>query len=376
MTTISNFHPPASSAPTRRVVGCMTGTSLDALDLALLEISGRGLTLTARLLRTHSEPLAVLAPLLRACADQSPLPAATFAGAAALLARLHADAITTLLAGERADLICVHGQTIFHAPPLSWQLFSAPALAAAARTPVVFDLRAADLAAGGQGAPITPLADLILFGAPHPRAVVNLGGFCNLTLLPAVTTRAAARPLIRGFDVCACNHILDAVARIALHAPFDEDGAAAQRGTPHAPTAATLAALLTRQSAAARSLGSGDELTAFIQTAAAALRPEDLAATAVDALARVITARIPPHTETILAGGGAKNRALTAVLARHLGATPRTTADFGIPIDMREAACMALLGALCHDRVPITLPAVTGAPREVISGCWAFAPDP
>ena len=113
----------------------------------------------------------------------------------------------------RADLVVAHGQTVFHAPPASWQLLNAAPIARAVRAPVVFDLRQADLAAGGQGAPITPLADWIMLRAHGPaaagRAIVNLGGFCNVTILPS----GAGPEGVRGMDVCPCNHLLDGVAR-------------------------------------------------------------------------------------------------------------------------------------------------------------------
>src|SRR6185436_14618647 len=140
------------------------------------------------------------------------------ADAALALGELHARAVAKAAAGCRLDLIAAHGQTVFHAPPLSWQMLNPWPLVRDLQTSVVFDLRGADLAHGGQGAPITPLADWVLFRSnSRTRAVVNLGGFCNLTLLPP------GRPdMVRGFDVCACNQLLDHIARGILQRPFDE----------------------------------------------------------------------------------------------------------------------------------------------------------
>src|SRR5262245_9739095 len=144
--------------PTRLAIGCMTGTSIDALDAALVRIEGRGLDMHADLVRGISRPLADLAPPLRALANQEPATAAHIARLAHRLAMLHVEVIRVLLVGDRPELIAIHGQTVFHAPPISWQLFNPAPIANAFDTPVVFDLRAADLAGGGQGAPITPLS--------------------------------------------------------------------------------------------------------------------------------------------------------------------------------------------------------------------------
>ncbi len=118
-------------------------------------------------------------------------------------ALLHVEAVRAL-GCERLDLVVAHGQTVYHAPPLSWQLCAPGPIAHALQVPVLCDLRSADIAAGGQGAPITPIADHILFRhAREARAVVNLGGFCNITTLPAGDD--ATR--VRGGDVCACNQV-------------------------------------------------------------------------------------------------------------------------------------------------------------------------
>jgi anhydro-N-acetylmuramic acid kinase len=183
---------------TRRVVGCMTGTSLDGIDLALVEVTGTGLGMSARFARGLSAPLGPAADSLRALAAQEPMTAGQVARLSLQFAAAHAQALTDLLGGERSDLVCIHGQTVFHAPPASWQLLNPFPIARAASAPVVYDLRQADLAAGGQGAPITPIADFVLFRhAQESRAVVNLGGFCNVTLLPRRTRRGAGPRCVR-----------------------------------------------------------------------------------------------------------------------------------------------------------------------------------
>jgi 1,6-anhydro-N-acetylmuramate kinase len=366
----------------RLIVGCMTGTSLDGLDAALVEIVGRGLELRARLLRFLARPLGDLGPPLRALAEQRPATACDIARLALRFGEFHADAAADLLAGERADLIALHGQTVFHAPPASWQLVNPWPVAQRCRAPVVSDLRGADLAAGGQGAPITPLADWILFRAARARAIINLGGFCNITLLPGAADAEAeasstnarvarALPPVEGFDVCACNHVLDGVARAVLDAPFDRDGAAAAAGVPHAAAAEVLHRALRQQRHAGRSLGTGDEAAAWIEAHRSVLSPTDLAASAVDALARTIADAVRGRGDAVVAGGGARNVALVTRLSHRLAAPVLTTADLSVPIHAREAVAIAVLAALAEDSVPITLEPVTHRSHPPLrAGAW------
>ncbi len=362
----------------RLIFGFMTGTSIDALDGSAVRVSSRGLDMRATPVHHVSLPLGELAPRLRAFASDAALAARDVAALARDLALLHVDAARELeQASGRPTLLVAHGQTVFHAPPLSLQLFSPTPLAAALNAPVIHDLRAADLALGGQGAPITSLADWLLFrDARETRAVVNLGGFCNVTILPA----GGAPDDVRGFDVCACNHVLDEVARRSLRAPYDKDGAAASAGSPHAEAADQLATILTRQAAGGRSLGTGDEAATWIeQWGGAVARPEDLAASAVEGVSQVIVQAIGAHNpdRLIVAGGGAHNRALLSALARHAESPVTLSADLGIPVSHRESVCIALLGGLCEDRAPITLPGVTRVPSPApLSGCFTPSPRP
>jgi anhydro-N-acetylmuramic acid kinase len=353
----------------------MTGTSLDGLDTALVEIHGRGLDMRASFIRGLSRGLGDIAGTLRRMADQVPLTSTEIASAMLAFTNLHTQTITELLAGDHADLVCVHGQTVCHAPPVSWQMFNPTPLAQRLNAPVVCDLRASDLSVGGQGAPITPLADLMIFADASPRCVVNLGGFCNMTLLPGVVpgaSRADTRDRVRGFDLCACNHVLDRVARVALRKPFDDGGASAMAGRVDADSLHELIAVLRTQAGQRRSLGTGDEAAAWVDRHAGRVTAPDLGATACEAIARCIADRVGDAESIVLAGGGAKNLALRSAIGRATGRRTIDTAALGVPIDMREAACMAVLGALCEDRVPITLRQISGAEAETVAGVWAF----
>lgn len=352
----------------RRVVGCMTGTSLDGLDAALVEIEGHGLAMRAKLIRGLSKPIGPAAATLRALADGAALTAQQIAEASHAFTNAHIHAVRELLQGEPVDLVSVHGQTVFHRPPMSWQLFSPAALAHATHANVVCDLRAADLAAGGQGAPITPIADWILFRDQHPRGIINLGGFCNVTLLPG--TQHGDVDHIRGRDVCACNHVLNAVAKHALGTEFDRDGESALRGQPVMAIVQELSGLLRAQSEAGRSLGSGDELAVWVWKHRGKIDGADIASSACFAIADVIARSVKDCNELVLAGGGAKNTALVRAIAQASGLKVMTTTELGVPVEMREAACMAVLGALSMDGVVITLPAVTGAKQPGVAGVW------
>lgn len=370
--------------PTRLAIGCMTGTSLDALDASLVRIQGTGLAMTAEHVRSVSRPLGSLQPLLRALADQHPFTAGDIAALSRDFSLLHVAAIKDLLRDDRANLICIHGQTVFHEPPVSWQLFNPAPIAHAFQTPVVCDLRAADLAAGGQGAPITPIADWVLLRSPStgvapsdPQrlAIINLGGFSNATVLSNAHARNASAALddIRAFDICACNQLLDRIAQTAMNRPIDHDGQTALTGTANPAAAASLSSIFAAR--AGRSLGTGDEAWDWIERHRTSLSPADLAATACHAIANRIADSIGPVDRTYLAGGGARNGALVKAL-RQTSKSPVELSDtIGIPTAFRESICFAILGALCQDRVPITLPQVTGCTSPApISGLWTFSP--
>ncbi len=353
----------------------MAGTSIDGLDAALVEISGVGLALKARVRRQASRPLGPLAEGLRALAAQQPRRAGEIAHLAGEFEQLHLDVARELCAGERPNLVVVHGQTVYHQPPVSWQLLSVSRLARGLGVPVVHDLRAADLATGGQGAPITPLADYVFFqSAAETRAVLNLGGFCNFTRLPRGPRGGAAVELaaISGGDICACNQLLDALARRLLGTPFDINGARAVRGQVHPRAHAALAAVLRAQAASGRALGTGDELGEWVTVWRGSVAPDDLLRTACEVIALVVCERIGAVERLIVAGGGVRNGALLAAL-RAQGPSVSLSDEFGVPAQAREAAAMAVLGALCQDGVPITLPQITGctvpAPR---AGCWVY----
>lgn len=370
-----------ASGSMRLVAGCMTGTSIDALDCALVRIDGHGLRMRATLLATRSCDLGRLRPALRSFAEQRPMSAGEIAALTHDFAKLHADVLSDLRADHGLDLVCVHGQTVFHAPPVSWQLMNPWPIVRRLGVPVVFDLRAADLASGGQGAPITPLADYLLF-SPHERlqprcCVVNLGGFANATAIGTQASGSASTPTIEGFDICACNQLLNLIARTKLNAEYDEDGDGAGRGKIDAAASEQLASILLESRQKQRSLGTGDESFGWIHSHTERMNGEDMSATACDAIARTIAAQCKDFGPMAVAGGGVKNRTLVESLRRHAasaaGGRVSLSDDFGVPAEYREAMEFAVLGALCQDGVPITVPTVTKVCSPApLSGSWAY----
>ena len=365
----------------------MTGTSLDALDMALVEITERGLHSCATLLRHQTFDLGALRPRLRAASQGKAFSAGDFARLALDFGNFHAASALAMLKAHNnggqtnlaVDVAGIHGQTIFHAPPLSWQIINPFPIARALRCPVGSDLRGADLAAGGQGAPITPLADWILFRGHRPRAIVNLGGFCNITWLPSSVDDAAK---INGRDVCACNHILDHAAKLALDLDFDPEGSNAAKGSVHPLAEAALTHALKNAAAQNRSLGSGDEGLDWVNQWAPQLTSCDLLATAVFAVAKSISQAIlnseSPSHEVLLAGGGAMNATLCKRI-EELVQRPVFNTDVAskVHISARESVAMAVLATMAWDGFAITLTTVTKrAPMHNRDGLWCLpAPD-
>lgn len=361
----------------RRVVaGCMTGTSIDGLDVALVEINGHGLGICASVKRCMSFPLGQLGIRLRRMAQGCPMRAKEIVSIAHEFGLLHLKALKELICQDKVDLIAVHGQTVFHSPPLSWQLINPAIIAYGLGIPVVADFRSADLALGGQGAPITPVADFILFNSTkEDRCIVNLGGFCNLTLIPKISKKRGVGlhtfiKKIRGQDVCTCNQLLDSIARASFNMPFDMDGEHASSGNIKTKPFESLVYCLEIQSKANRSLGTDDELATWFNLYRKQYPPEDLARSACAAIALTIAHRGNGSERIILAGGGVKNRTLVEEIRHYSKAPVELSDERGVPAIYREAVAMAILGALCQDRVPITYPEITGVGSSPISGIW------
>lgn len=380
-----------NKSPTERlVVGCMTGTSLDGLDAALVHIKGQGVNLQAKFLARHSQSLGSLSAQLSAIASGKPATALQLLQAARQLGELHAQAIEALLAqvgdlvrNQYLSLIVAHGQTLWHAPRegLSLQLLDPWPMVRRLRVPVCYDLRQADLIAGGQGAPITPLADWVLYRHPQRRRwIVNLGGICNVTDLPPNVPPGK----VIGQDLGPCNLLLDGLTqRLFPPCRFDPDGQLAGQGQPTDQIIQLLQQHPFFQRPTPRTTGREDFNPAWINQliAQCQLEPHDLLASAVQAVAHMIAVeagRLGQPLDVVLAGGGVRNIALRAAICTQMassaaaGSTVMLSDDLGIPAEAREAVEFAILGALAQDGVTITLPQITGARSPGRSGAWVY----
>lgn len=347
-------------------IGVMSGTSLDGLDIALIEQSEQ-----TRLLGTHYTPMpATLHHALLSLCSAGPDEIARAAMAENEWVALAASGINALLAKHKlgpADIRAIgsHGQTVRHEPARGFtvQIDNPALLAELTGVTVVADFRRRDVAAGGQGAPLVPAFHEALFGTDgEPRAVLNVGGFSNLSLIQA------GQP-VSGFDSGPGNVLLDAWIQLKRQLPFDRDGTWAASGVVHEPL---LSALLTDPFFSGRGPKStGREvfnIEWLLQQLAGlpAIADQDVQATLLEMTARSIVQSLQaaqPRTRALLVcGGGAHNGALMARLDALLPNTQvDSTAAAGVDPDWVEAMAFAWLAHCCLEGVAANRPSVTGA---------------
>lgn len=365
------------------VVGLSSGTSVDGIDVgaAELEISDGTVVLTPL---GHLE--VPFAPELRTAVLDALPPAPTTLDAVARidtgLGRAFATAALRgidVLAGGRADLVASHGQTLFH-----WvegdrvhgtlQLGQPAWIAEATELPVVSDLRTRDVAAGGHGAPLASVLDVLLLGdraarAGGPVAALNLGGIANVTVVGPAGPGGATT----AFDTGPANALLDAAVRAATGEHCDADGLRAARGTVDEHALALLQAEpyygLRPPKSTGKELFDAGYVDRVLGGRAIAL--DDLLATLVELTATTVADALRPDDvrEVLVSGGGARNPAVVAALERHLApARPVPISETGLPGDGKEALLFALLGFLTWHGVPSTVPSCTGARAPTIAG--------
>jgi anhydro-N-acetylmuramic acid kinase len=363
-----------------RVLGFMTGTSLDAVDMAVVETDGE----TIAALGPAGERK--LSPRIRAIVeaaiaaarawpwDADPPP--EFALAARAVADEHLAAASSFL-GEQGlilgdlDLIGAHGQTVLHQPPIQTrvvgrtvQLIDAQRLAEGLNGPVAFDFRAADIAAGGQGAPLTPVYHAALArwsGLTGAIAVLNLGGVANLTLIDA-------EGRFEAFDTGPANGMIDLWVQSRTDRRCDLDGSLARAGRVHE---AILRDYFRHPHFAAGGPKSLDRFDFSLQPVEG-LTLEDGAATltafAAEAVARSLAARSAGPAILIVCGGGRLNPVLMGAIRARLPIEVRAAEDIGWRGDSIEAEAFAYLAARTKRGLPISFPATTGAPRPMTGG--------
>jgi len=376
------------------IVGVMSGTSADGADAAVVRFDEEGVTLAG----FASVPFD--ADLRRRVLEMSHGTgnAETVSRLSVELSARFADAVLAAIAnadlpaGARFLAIGCHGQTVSHTPhgmyPATLQLCDAASLAQRTGIPVVSNFRAADVALGGQGAPLVPLADWRLLTHPTKnRAVQNIGGIANVTYLPA---NGAASDVI-GFDTGAGNMLIDLAASWATKgaAKYDKDGAIAAGGEVSEKLLAWLFTHPFLVKPPPKSAGREEFGEAFWKQVLSQTMPvrDGVAQIKNDVLATVTAftaysiadayANFLPvlPDEVIVSGGGAANPVLVGFLREKLSGVPVVTADeIGIASQAREAVAFAVLAELTLRGEPATLPSVTGASRAAVSGNVTLPP--
>lgn len=358
-----------SDAPPTRALGVISGTSMDAIDIALLETDGdtkvRSLGGAA-----YPYPPALRAKLQSVIADAERAEHDPLEVIEAEVTAAFAEAIERFMAEKslsRTDIALVgcHGQTVFHRPDrrITRQLCDGAVMAKRLGIDVVNRFRHADVAAGGQGAPLVPLYHAALArGLDHPLVVLNLGGVANITYLDGETILAC--------DTGPASALIDDAMLELFGQPYDADGAVAGRGRVHR---AELAAMMQNPFFAAplpKSLDRNDfHLRASITET---LPPEDRIATltafTIAATARVVELLPKKPQRWLVTGGGRHNSAFMRGFATLLGVPVAPVEAVGWNGDLLEAECFAYLAARSRRGLPLSIPGTTGVPQPMSGG--------
>lgn len=389
----------------------MSGTSADGIDVALVKIAAGkqkhkdGLKIELLAHRAFPYPRPLRSAILAAMAGQNDAQSISTAELAQLNWRLgiaYAEALRSTIESTKIkpDLVGCHGQTVYHqgvAAPYAgrriactWQLGEAALIAAEAGIPVVANFRPADMAAGGQGAPLVSFLDYVLFAHPsRARVLQNIGGIGNLTVIPA----GASQEKVIAFDTGPGNMIIDALMQQLFSKPYDRNGRIAAQGKILEPViAAALKEKYFRQpppKSAGREQFGAAYAVRFLDvcrkhSSPKQFRPEDAIATAAAFTAESIAQSVSrwvlplvgsPHQPTsidfIVAGGGARNATLLAMLRERLaplGCVVTTIDSTGIPAEAKEAVAFALLAYQTWHHRAGNVPSATGARRPAVLG--------
>lgn len=395
------------------VIGLISGTSVDGIDAALVSISGSTADLAIELLAgtTYLYPAALREQILAVCGGAA-LSMADLADLDDAIAHQFAQAAIAIQIGyPTAALIGSHGQTVYHRPPkkvrreergerskdmltplplpltphplgYSLQLGRGAAIAQATGITTISNFRAADIAAGGHGAPLVPAVDVVLLSHPtYDRCVQNLGGIGNVAYLPAVSGQSQLPTPPLGWDTGPGNVLLDLAVQAFSNGTktYDRNGAWAASGTPCNELVDNWLQQSFFQQQPPKSTGREWFGAAYLQQCLADAGDRSLSHADVLATLTELTVASIAHSyhtflpqlpdQVLLCGGGSKNLYLKQRLQRRLGTIPiLTTDDVGLNADFKEAIAFAVLAYWRQQSIPGNLPAVTGAANAVLLG--------
>ena len=382
------------------VAGVMSGTSADGINVALVRITpsrDRGGAPHIHFLAHAEYPYAkrvrraVLAAMNSNTARVADLARLNF-----LLAELYTAAV---LATQRrfrlkAELVGCHGQTLYHQGEaaaflgrklaVTWQTGDGAVVAAHVGVPVVSDFRPADMAVGGKGAPLVPFLDFLLYRDKRVgRIVQNIGGIGNFTAIPA----GASSDQVLAFDTGPGNMLIDAVTERLFGKPYDRNGRIASSGAVFNDVINDVLRMPFFRRKPPKTAGReefGREFTREFIRRCGRVDKRDIVATAtaltaksiMDALRRFVLRGTHTYRDFVVSGGGASNPTLMAMLANELlplGLTIRSSDEFGLPSEAKEAAAFALLAFRTWNRQPSNVPSATGAKGPAILGKISYA---
>ena len=374
----------------RVVAGIMSGTSLDGVDVALARIKGHHAEVEIDFCGFATVPYSNgLRPLLMEAATRESFSVEMLSQLNVRLAHEYARCVRQIMtqAGvDKLDLVGSHGQTIRHVPdaqdcagmPISstLQIGDPSVLANLMSVPVVGDFRMADMALGGQGAPLVPYYDyLVLRDDNQTRGLLNIGGISNLTIIP----RGGGPSEVYGFDIGPGNMVIDALSDQLLGVPMDMDGAVAAEGEPSESVLQRFLKDEFMHRSPPKSTGReryGPDFVSGFSEACSGLDRSDILATATALTARSIYQAYtnfvrPRHTVDVLivSGGGHHNRTMMKMLVTLFDPIRVVPSDdMGVQSDAKEALCFAVLADATMEGHPTGMPGVTGASRSAIQG--------
>lgn len=338
-----------------RVAGLISGTSVDGIDVAVADIDDARIDLVAH----GTVPYAPEVRERILAASNAVTHTGEIARLTFLVGELFAEALKKTYPLETIELIGSHGQTIYHQgepPACTLQIGEGAVIAERTGKPVVSDFRTADIAAGGKGAPLVPFLDYRLFRSSEVgRAVLNIGGIANVTILPA----GAGPEQVIAFDTGPGNMVMD-----QLVPPFDRNGEKARAGTVNQALLEELLKDPYYRQPPPKTAGREQYGAEFLRTGIDVTTAAELTAiTIADAIRRY-----PEVTQTIVSGGGAHNGYLMERLRWRLGREVIPSRELGVDVDAKEAMLFAVLAFETWRGRPGNIPSATGARHQAVLG--------